>query len=198
MKTPARKTILLLTLPVLALTVFAFILSRREKMVTEKDFIGGDGGPMVVLQASAVSKWQGAADWDNALMNGGNVETDYDVICEHEDTGSAIKRYNRDMLVLDDSEWGAYIFALPSGAVAIVQQFGGDNNINAIMERVTQKRPSKSFPIDIQDSSLRLLVGAEDGSGQSYGYKDVPITPGKKRCDVFSSSDELVVIINPA
>ena len=187
MKRPQRKTILLLTLPVLALAAFAFVLSRREKMVTEKDFISGDGGPMVVLQASAVTQWQGAADWDNALMNGGNIETDYDVICESEDAGSAIKRYNQDMLVLDDSEWGAYIFTLPSGSTAIVQQFVGDDNIAAIVERVSQKRPSKSFAIDIQDSSLRLLVGAEDGSGQSYGYKDVPITPGTKRCDVFSS-----------
>ena len=190
-----------LALSALALGAFGFalssFLSSRDKVVTDKDFIGGDGGPMIVLQATAIAQWQGANNFENSLMNGGSVETDYDVICASEDAGYAIKRHGQDMLVLDDSEWGAWIFTLPSGVIAIVQQFVGDDDINTVIERATQKRPSKSFAIDIQDTSLRLLVGAEDGSGKTYGYKDVPITPGTKRCDVFSSSDELVVIIKP-
>ena len=36
---------------------------------------------LVVLQATAAAQWQGANDFDNSLMNGGNVETDYDIIC---------------------------------------------------------------------------------------------------------------------
>lgn len=165
--------------------------------MTEDNFIGGDGGPMVVLQASAASQWQGASDFENSLMGGGNIETDYDIICESEEKGRLIKRYNRDMLVLADSEWGAYISALPSGAVAIVQQFKGDKGIDKIIESTTHKHPSKSFTLDIKDQSLRLLVGADDGKGDTYGYKDVAIAAGARRCDVFSSDDELVIIINP-
>ena len=189
---------MLLVVAVPTIIVLGITLFSRGKMVTENDFIVGDGGPMVVLQASAVSQWQGAADFDNSLMNNGNVETDYDVICQSEDTGYAIQRYNQDMLVLDDSEWGACIFTLPSGSVAVVQQFLGGDSVDVIMERVSKMRPSKSFTIDVQDTSLRLLVGAQDGRGGTYGHRDVPIIPGTKRCNVFSSSDELVVIINPA
>ena len=163
----------------------------------ESAYIGGDGGPMIVLQGGATSYWQGAANFDNSLMNGGQIETDYDIICQGEDAGYTIKRYGRDMLVLDDSEWGARIFALPSGAVAVVQQFGGNDDINLVLERVSRLRLSESFPMDVQDRTLRLLVGADDGNGSAYGYKDVPITLGRKRCDVFLSEDELVILINP-
>lgn len=184
-------------LPVLGLGILGFALPSGGNTVTENDFIGGDGGPMIVLQASATSKWQGAADFDNSLMSGGNIETDYDVICQSK-TGSSIKRHGRDMLVLDDSEWGAYIFPLPSGEVAIVQQFQGDDNVSALVERVRRKHPTRSFSMNVQDTSLRLLVGAEDGHGKIYGYKDVTIMSGKKRCNVFCSKNELVIIINPA
>lgn len=167
-------------------------------MGTSNDFIGGDGGPMVVLQASATSKWQGASDWDNSLMEGGYVETDYDVICETNELGRLVQRYNRDMLVLDDSSWGARIYTLTSGATAIVQRYGeGAETTESVVERVTKSRPSKSFQMNVQDSSLRLLVGADDGKGTLYGYKDVPIEPGIKQCDTFSSEDELVIIIKP-
>ena len=152
---------IVLALSVLLLGAFGLVSSSRGESVTEKGFVGGDRGPMIVLQDSATAKWQGTGDWDNSRMNGGNVETDYDVICEAKGHGQLIKRYNRDMLVLDDSEWGAYMFTLASGATAIVQQYGADDEtIKNLVERVTKKRPSKSFRMNVQDRSLRLLMRA--------------------------------------
>jgi len=52
-------------------------------MSEAQDWIHGDGGPAIVLQGSVVPQWQGASDFDNSLMAGGTVETDYDVMCHH-------------------------------------------------------------------------------------------------------------------
>ncbi len=160
----------------------------------EHGFIGGDGGPIIVLQASAISQWKGAVDFEDSLMNGGALETDYDVICESKK--HILKRYDCDMLVLDDSEWCTHVFTLSSGAIAFVQPYGTEENVGALLNRLFQTQPSESFPMDVQDTFLRLLVGADDGNGSCYSYEDVPIVPGTKRCDLFLSSDELVLIIN--
>lgn len=49
-----------------------------------EDFcIEGDGGPLVLLQSTVVPMWQGARIFENSVMNGGQLETDYDIICNH-------------------------------------------------------------------------------------------------------------------
>lgn len=42
---------------------------------------------------------------------------------------------------------------------------------------------------------MRLLVGAESGDAEEYGYAEVTITPGKKVCAIYSYQDVQVVII---
>ncbi len=164
-------------------------------MPNEQDFIGGDGGPMIVLQFKATAQWQGAGatkeDFENSLMMGGYIETDYDVICNS--TERVISRYERDMLVLEDSGWGAFLFVNETGQIVVAQLFSGD--LSEHLEQMNQMEPSSSYSFDVKDTNLRLLVGAEDGTGEIYGFKDVPIKPGQKRCDIYSNADFFIATI---
>jgi len=189
-----RREILLLALPGLVLGIYGTALSHKPSNVTEDDFIGGDGGPMVVLQSSVATKWLGTA---SAVSLGGTTETDYDAICRVSEPGQLITRYDREMLVLDDSEWGAYIFSLPSGGVGIVQQFSGETPITSLVSQTAQRCPTRTYTMTVQDNALRLLVGADTGDGQIYRFKDVAVEPGLKSCDVFSSPEALILTITP-
>ena len=181
-------------------------------MMEEWLCVGGDGGPLVVLQASAAAQWQGARDFENSLMNGGDVETDYDVICAvpGEDGVGIAARYGREMVVLWDSEFGAMqipseTVSLGPEAIVLTMCYQGDDLLDIlpiIVECVRAGRPEKSLSFDVLDTSLRLQVGA-DCAEPSYDYSiiDLPITPGRKRCDVYlmehdSLTDEVVVILN--
>lgn len=163
--------------------------------IDKQDFVGGDGGPMVVLQSHAVAKWQGAGatkeEFENSLIMGGYIETDYDVICGTKER--VIFRYERDMLVLEDSEWGAFIFVDEFGQIVVAQLFSGD--LFEHLEQIKQMEPSNSHSFDVKDTHLRLLVGAENGKGEIYGFKDVPIAPGKKQCNIYSDAEFLIVTI---
>lgn len=164
-------------------------------MKSEDGCVGGDGGPLIVLQASAIALWQGASDFNNSLMSGGNVETDYDVICQCEKEVTLIKRYDRDMLVLWDSEWGGHIIALPSGEIIITQGCFDIEELPDLSNRQALGNSLRSFPSDIQDTSLRLLVGADDGNGKTWEYSDVDVIPRVRNCDVYSSGEYYVVIM---
>ena len=161
------------------------------------DWIQGDGGPAVVLQKTAAARWRGAADFDNSLMNGGSVETDYDVICSCEDGVSVIERYDRSMLVLSDSEFATRFMRSTAEEVVVIQWFGSDSEPEELVHRLTASRPSVSLPFTIQDAGLRLLVGADGGKGESYGFVDVEMLPGEKVCDVYFSDEAQVVVIRP-
>ena len=167
-------------------------------MENNTTWIQGDGGPMVVLQAAAALQWQGAADFDNSLMGGGTHETDYDVICECEDGVTVIERYGRDMLVLSDSEWAACFAPSTAGDVVIVQWFGSDSSLNELVDRVTATEPSLSSRFRMSDTSLRLLVGADTGNGEMYGFSEVEVPPGDKVCEVYYSDEAQVVVLRPA
>jgi hypothetical protein len=162
---------------------------------SEKEYVAGDGGPLVVLQVSAIPKWHGAADFDNSLMNGGTVETDYDVICDCKT--NHLERHGREMLVLNDSEWAGRMFALPSGDVVVVQHYYVSDALPSISDRIAQSPPNHTFPMKVEDTSLRLIVGADEGASPTpvYGHQDVPIVPGMKRCDVHTFDDALAIVI---
>ena len=147
---------------------------------------------MIVLQSTAATQWQGASDFDNSLMMGGYIETDYDVI--YNSSARIISRYNRDMLILEDSGWIACIFVNAVGQVVIAQLFSGD--LLEYLKQIPQMEPSETHTFNVEDASLRLLVGAENGAGIIYGFKDVPIEPGEKRCDIYFNSDFLIITID--
>ncbi len=170
--------------------------------------VGGDGGPLIVLQASAVAQWQGANDFDNSLMGGGNIETDYDVVCAH-DTGGVVTRYDREILVLWDSEFGAGFLppeplSLSSDALVISLCFHPDDFaeiLPAIVERVGMGQPEQSSLFNIQDTMLRLQVAADNADpSYLYNFIDTPVTPGLRQCDVYHvKHDSLVsevIVIN--
>lgn len=158
-------------------------------------FRGGDGGPLVVLQSTAAAIWQGALDFDKSLMNGGNVETDYAIICDIQTKeGIGIgTRYCREMLVLWDSEFGAIrvppqlLYFRPE--VVVLTMCFPDEELIRLTEDISAsiggKDLQRSLLFDVQDTSLRLQVGA-DSPDPSYLYNclDIPITSGMKRCDV--------------
>lgn len=166
--------------------------------MTDGKCIRGDGGPAVVLQASAALRWTGAGDFKNSLMIGGSGDTDYDVICACADGVTVITRYDRDMLVLSDSEWETCFASAANADVAVVQWFGSDSEVDALIGRLTAAPPSTSARFVMRDATLRLVVGADDGDGAMYGFSEVAIAPGEKVADVYYSAEAQVVVIRPA
>ena len=162
------------------------------------EWIGGDGGPLIVLQAGAVPAWQGAVDFDNSLMNGGTVETDYDVICDCEDGVSVIYRHGRDMIVLTDSEWSVCFVPSAADEVQVLQVFGSDLGPIELTARLREGGPSATHAFVAEDATLRLLVGAEGGEGEIYGYAETAIMPGPKVCEVYSDSEAQLAVLRPA
>lgn len=163
----------------------------------DKNWVGGDGGPLVVLQSSAAVQWQGALGSEDDLSGDDSViEIDAEsahlyvpgeVAFENDNDAAFLcgdyvtRRYGRDMLVLDDSEWSGRLFLLPSGAVGVVQVQCRVENLPDAVSRAAQAEPEKSGPFHVQDGTLRLLVGADSGDGSVYGYSEVPVSPGVKR-----------------
>ncbi len=164
----------------------------------ETEWIGGDGGPSVVLQTTAAAQWQGANDFNNSLMRGGSVETDYDVICACEDGVHVIERYSRDMLVLSDSEWGACFVPSARGEIVLIQWFGSDSELYELVNRLTAASPSETLAFLMRDTTLRLQVGAEDGNCVMYGFSEVEVAPGKKIGDVYYCEEAQVIVLRPA
>ncbi len=161
-------------------------------------WVGGDGGPLIILQASAAVQWQGALGSEDDV---GDNDEDIVAIDAHDahlyaadeiaystDLDTAflggnyiIRRYDRDMLVLEDSEWTGRLFVLPSGAVGVVQVQCIVENLPEVIRQATQSEPEHSGVFEMQDDSLRLMVGADTGTDSSYRYLDVPFAPGVKR-----------------
>ncbi len=164
----------------------------------DTDWIQGDGGPAVVLQATIGALWQGAANFDNSLMSGGCIETDYDVICNCEDGVTTIDRYDRTMLVLSDSERATRFMPAKMGEVILLQWLGSDSEPDALVDRLTASPPDQSLPFKLIDNALRLLVGADDGNGGMYGFVEVEMLAGDKICEVYFSQEAQVIVIRPA
>ena len=181
--------------------------------------VGGGGGPLIVLQAAAVPQWQGASDYENSLMAGGDVETDYDLICCDGELPKGVfvlTRHDREMLVLWQGAVGGRLLpprllSLPSDTIILIQGYPEDDLpdvLSKIQERLQRGRPERSLLLNIQDKTLRLHAGADslqvvvDGIEPSYdhGYIDIPVSPGLKRCDVYEFDNDAFkdeVVIRP-
>lgn len=183
--------------------------------------VGGGGGPLIVLQAAAVPHWQGASDYENSLMAGGDVETDYDLICGDNQPPKGVfvlTRHSREMLVLWQGAFGGRLLpprllSLPPNTIILMQGCADDDIpdiLPKIQERIHRGKPDRSLLLNIQDTTLRLQAGADslqiviDGVEPSYnhGYLDIPISPGSKQCEVYeydnaSFTDEVVIISTP-
>lgn len=159
----------------------------RCSLETNDIWVWGDGGPLVLLQAGALPHWQGAEDFEVSLLNDGSVETDYDAICRCPDGGAIFELHGRQGIVLSDSEWPACFVQGAWGEILLVQSFDDmrDPVTLAMGARVTIA--PERYPFRMVDSTLRLLVGADDGSGTLYGYVDARLTPGDLWCDISCS-----------
>ena len=136
---------------------------------SEDDF-GGAGEDVIEIDAQ-----------DAHLYLPGEVafETDSDAafLCGN----SLTRRYDRDMLVLEDSEWTGRVFVLPSGAVGIVQVQHVVDDLPTAIRQALDKEPEQSGMFEMQDDSLRLMVGADTGTNSTYRFVDIPFAPGVKR-----------------
>ena len=161
-------------------------------------WVGGDGGPLIILQASAAALWQGAMGSEDDLSGAGEdvIEIDAqdahlyppDEVAFETDADAAFlcgnyitRRYDRDMLVLEDSEWAGRLFFLPSGAVGVVQVQCIVDDLPAAIQKALQSESERSGAFQMQDDGLRLMVGADTGTDSTYRYLDVPFSPGSKR-----------------
>lgn len=159
----------------------------------ETGWIGGDGGPLVVLQATAAAAWRGAEQFEESLTGGGTIENDYDLVCQAE--GHRARRHGRDLLVLDDSSWSARMLRLTDGTVIVEQAYYADEASPNVLDRLAAVPPRDTFAIEVEDDRLRLVVGADDGDGAEYGAAEVSITPGRKRCAVYVTDSTFAIVV---
>ncbi|MBC8134296.1 MAG: hypothetical protein H8F28_00210 [Fibrella sp.] len=155
----------------------------------------GGGGPMILLQQEAIRFWRGATDYIDSPGN-----SDYDAILNTD--AFVIERYGREMLILDDSHADSYLVTLPDGEVAVVQNIASDNTPLELLYSLRQNPPTHDFAFRVLDSSVRLIVGTDDGDyapnawWSGHGFRDAPILPGSKRCRIFESEDASVTVIS--
>ncbi len=188
------------------------MITEDKNMSEDNTCIGGDGGPLVLLQASAAAQWQGAIGFGDVLPNGEVVETDYDILWDSSIAEGicVITLYDRDMLVLWDSEFGAIlrssrVLSLPADTLVLTMCYADEDwsdILPALAECIWHGKPKRSLPFNMHDATLRLQVGADSADpSYSYPHTDVPIVPGTKRCDIYwierPSLRYEVVIIRP-
>lgn len=180
-------------------------------MINTDTCVGGSGGPLIVLQDAVVPLWQGASDFDNSLMGGGDIETDYDVICDDGQPPKCVfvlNRHGRDMLVLWQSAYGAALLspeslALSAGTIVLTFCIPPDELptiLPQIVARVQRGQPEHLMPLNIEDTMLRLQVGADSAEpSYTYTFVDIPVSLGLWQCEVYlvehdTLVDEVVVI----
>lgn len=152
-------------------------------------WISGDGGPAVVLQRAAAVLWDGTRTSDTD-------ETDYDAICALEEDGiHVLQRHDRDMLVLSDCSWSSTFLKLAGDEIAILQNISIEDDPQPFVQNLRQTEPDTTYEMQINDSTLRLLVGADVGDGSVYDYDDCPITPGPYQVWVYLKSEAYVAIL---
>lgn len=168
--------------------------SRNPLNDTSNTWISGDGGPLIVLQSGALPHWRGALDFSESRMNGGLLETDYDLICSCDD--HHLYRHGRDMLVLYDSESSGRMFHVGDEMIVVEQPYYDISEESTdVIEEIATTQPHNSFRLTIVDNRLRLLVGADDGDGSLYGFAETEVTPGLKQCDVYHLERGLIIMM---
>ncbi len=165
----------------------------------DKHWVGGDGGPLIVLQTSVIPQWQGAMGSEDDLSDDREELVDVSAEDAHlyapgevayeTDSDAAFlcgeyltQRYGRDMLVLEDSSWSGRFFLFGLGEIGIVQVQCLTNNLPKLIQETLRTEPDQTGPFQMQDEGLRLMVGAdtsEDACG--YGFSEVLLMPGSKQ-----------------
>ena len=151
-------------------------------------WISGDGGPTVVLQSTAAALWDGT-------LTSETDETDYDVICAPPDGIHVVQRHGRHMLVMSDSSWSCAFVKLDSGEIAVLQATSLEGEPQPFVQNLRQAPPDAVYEMHVDDPVLRLLVGADTGNGDVYGYDDCPITPGQYQVRAYLTSQALVALL---
>ena len=101
------------------------------------------------------------------------------------------------MLVLADSEWKACFVPASVGEIAVIQWFGSDRSLDELVRRLMATPPISKLRFTTTDTTLRLLVGADDGNGAMYGFSDVIVKPGEKVCEVYESEEAQLAVLRP-
>ena len=154
-------------------------------------WIAGDGGPTIVLQSTAAALWDGTV---TSTTDG--TATDYDVICDVPAEGiHLIERHHRQMLVMSDSSWSCAFVKLDSGEIAVLQATSLEGEPQPYVQNLRQAPPDAVYEMRVDDPVLRLLVGADTGNGDVYGYDDCPIAPGQYQVRAYLTSQALVALL---
>lgn len=163
----------------------------------EEPYMVSDGGPLIVIPGAAIGWWDGLRDYENSLMEGGSVETDYDVVCGAA-PGSVVRIRDTDILVGGDGEMGGALIVM-DGRLLLVQAPPDDADLQACMQHVLGGDPDTVVEMAIPDSTVRLVGGADDGGGETWGFRDARVSrTGLRRLRVFfHAGPELVVDFGP-
>ena len=149
-------------------------------MTQTSPWIGGDGGPAIVVQESVLPKW--------------NVDcgtTDYDAICGPEDGIAVIQRYDRDIIVLSDCSWVTCAVSTPSG-ICLVQVCGSNRTPIEIAMDLTSTACHNPLTFQNDDGCLRLMVGATIAADSTYPHHDFHLAIGMYRLDTYVTDEAYV------
>jgi len=159
----------------------------REGHPTE-EWVYGDGGPVVLLQSSAASLWNGASETGSS---------DYDAICAVEDGIHVIDRHDRDMIVLSDSEWSARIIEREDG-LFVFQSLGHDETPDEIIDVAIAGEPGSALRFSQSDPAVRLMVGADTAADPIYDYTERSLAPGEYLVRAYLTDDAYIARLTQA
>jgi hypothetical protein len=73
--------------------------------------------------------------------------------------------------------------------------FGSDSGPEELAKKMMATPPSETCRFLLIESRVRLLVGADDGSGRLYGFAERAASPGEKQCRIWYSEEAQVVAL---
>ena len=172
-------------------------MSDQINIENASEWVSGDGGPIVVIQETAVTNWDGAGDYKESLMAGGTKRTDYDVICELKDGVHVLNHKGFDMIVMSDCEWATQAFRRGDQLV-LFQSMGHEGDPRMIADECFKVQPDEVLKFRQQSKSLRLMVGADSGKQRFYESHTAALAPGIYTIRVYFRTDCFVAALKKA
>ena len=161
--------------------------------MTDDMFMFTDGGPLVVLPASAAAWWDGAGEPGSSLMEGGSVETSYDVVCSV-DAGTVVTLRDTDVLVGTDGEFGGAL-TLVDGHLILIQGLPEDLDLQDCVRRALSREPDDHVSMRVDEHGLLLIGGPDVGGGEFWGRREARVEKlGARVLRVFHGTEVDLIV----
>ena len=141
------------------------------------NWILGDGGPNILIPTDKVSQWQGARDYEQSIMNGGNLRTHYDIACEVSDWLGLTMEPGFPVISLHGDDTMSAWLRTSDGKIGIVRPIFQDDSesVNVYNKAIEYGDVIQVTPYDGVVNQLSLLVAADVGESLIYGASEIQV-----------------------